>query len=209
MYIYVQYLYDDSTLVICDNMKNMKKNTIAIGTIACFLGIMLVPCIDATILEGKTVEAIAKNDIVNEEYIAEETGNDIEPTDCGSIYGSTGYLKGWGVYGLPFVVVEAKVGDTLIEKDRSNIKCRYKLSKLSTGSTYTIIASSDAVIEKDGGYYGFYDCTKIITLTEDKSNEKVDFTLEINYDDPVKTRNLYAFEQLVRFSLFARLLKLL
>lgn len=147
--------------------KNKCRKYLAFTTIILLLGLIVVSNVNASIMK---------------------VSSDKEPHSIatGSIYGGTGYIRGWGAYGLQFVLVKAEDGDTVIGKDRSNIFCQYKISRLPIDTTYTVTASSEALIEKDGKYYGFYDLTETITLTEDKPNVNVDFVLKINYDDPVK-----------------------
>jgi len=144
----------------------MKKNIITIGAIAILLGIMLMPCINAMMLEIKTttVESI----ILKEDVLTKRTENkDYEPAYFGSIYGQTYGHQGWMMYPLPGVIVEARSG-TLVKRDRSNIFCYYKIRGLPVDHTYTVTAS----------YPGFNSETITVTLTSDRPHVRVSFDLE-------------------------------
>ena len=170
-------------------MKNTKKIICTIGAFTFLLGIMLMPCINATIPEGKTMKTTTESQVAESmDLTGEHENSGSKPACFGSIYGGTWYIQGWGIHGLQFVLVKAEDRDTVIGKDRSNIFCQYKISRLPIGYTYTVTASSDALIEKDGKYYGFYNYTETITLTADKPDVEVNIVLEINYDNPVKIR---------------------
>lgn len=140
----------------------MKKVVTKIGVISLLLGIMLLPCINATTLNGEILKTPTMSIEVNEKFI--------EPIDYGSIYGETYGLKGWAAYPLSGVHIEARIGNTVIGMDTSNIFAKYRIRGLPIGYTYTIIASSP----------GYDIDTAEITLTSDKPHVKVNFGLERN-----------------------------
>lgn len=149
-------------------MKNTKKTLLAIGAATLFLGIMLMPCINATMLEERTVETTTKGDIVNKEYMAEETGNDIESTDCGSIYGYVCYYGlGWTVYYLPFVLVDAEYGS-----DKTNFLGYYHIDNIPVGETIKVTVD----------VMGFEKYTKLVELSPEKPHLKVDVELTPDSD---------------------------
>jgi len=144
-------------------MKNTKKNIKTIGAAALLLSIVLVPNTSAIMLEGETMKTTIEND-------------DNEPLCFGSISGMTKYYKGWGgPYPLPFALVEVRINNTLIGKDRSSIRpCLYRIGGLSIGKTYTVTCS----------HKGFAPETVTVTLTAEKPNAYYVFGLYYRPTDP-------------------------
>jgi len=158
----------------------MKKheNIITIGAVALLLGMVLMPCINAMMLEGETVETLSTSGKTNEGYMNEEENHNTEPIGYGSIYGETYGLKGWMAYPLPGVHIEARIGNTVVGMDTSNIFAKYRIRMLPIGYTYTVIASCP----------GYDIDTAEITLTSDEPHVRVGFGLERNdeYDLQIK-----------------------
>jgi len=182
-------------------MKNTKKNIIAIGAVALLLGVVLIPNICAISLEGKTENTIDKKNIIKEYKQTEIFESEKESTSVGSIYGTTDYLEGWGAYPLPNTLLEARIGDTLIDKERSGLlTCSYELN-LPIGQTYNITASNAGKIKINDRYYKFVGYNRSITLTADNPNVRLDFFLDIALVDSVeKAKNMHANYLLQRFT---------
>ncbi len=166
-------------------MKNTKKSTIVIGAIAILLGVMLMPCINAMILEEKTVKMTTKGNPVNEEYMSEETGKDMGSTDCGSIYGYVCYTRGWAIFNLPFVIVDAEYG-----KDRTNFMAYYQIDNLPVGQTFKVTVDVP----------GFEKHTELVELSQEEPNLKLDIELEA-------TKSNYQFSQQSTTPLFFQILQ--
>lgn len=156
-------------------MKNTKKTILAIGAVALLLGILLMPCINATMLEGETVKATTEKQVDNSLDLTEENKNiNSEPVCFGSIYGYTGGHHGWQCYPLPRTRVVVRTGGEVVGMDISSIFfCYYKIQNLPINQTYTVTAS----------YRGFYSETKVVKLTLNKPNVEVGFSLERKPDD--------------------------
>jgi hypothetical protein len=136
---------------------------------------MLMPCINATTLNGEILKTTTTSIEVDEKSI--------EPINYGSIYGETYGLDGWAVYPLLGVHIEARIGDTVIGMGRSNIFANYRIRGLPIGYTYTIIASAPG-----------YDIDKAeITLTSDEPHAKVNLGLVRN--------DKYAFQMMSKIKI--------
>jgi len=175
-------------------MKNTKKATYAIGVAILFLGVVLMPCINATMPERETVKATTEKQVDNSLDLTGENKNINSELVCfGSIYGYTYGHHGWQCYPLPRTLVVARIGDDVVGMDVSNILFHYyKIQNLPINQTYTVTASSS----------GFYSETETITLTLNKPNAKVSFSLERKPDDDnaniQENSNTYSYRILER-----------
>ena len=152
----------------------MKKheNIITIGAVALLLGVILTPCINAMILEGKTVESTTKTGIAKEDKLTEN--NEYKPACFGSIYGEIMIIDGWSCYPGCGILVEARIGDTVVRRDFSNVFGHYRIRGISVGYTYTVIACPSGS--------GYDSAIETVTLTSDKPCAEVDFILERNHN---------------------------
>jgi len=191
-------------------MKNTKKTILAIGAVALLLGILLMPCINATMLEEDTVETTAENGTVEGDVLTGGAENEDYESACfGSIYGTTFYLFGWGIYGLPFALVEARIGDVVVGKDRSSfLYCFYRIRRLPIDHTYTVTASSEGYIEHNGKYFGFIPETTTVTLTADNPNVRIDFYLDTEPTDPPDNANVQMKSNTYSFRILERILSI-
>lgn len=149
--------------------KDLYKKSLTYAIILILISVAVVPSINASVAKISTNE--------DEEVT----------TSFGSIHGTTMYLLGWGMYGLPFALVKAEA-DGITHQDRSNIFTIYRISRLPLGKTYTVTASSDLIIELRGKYYELVSESVTITLTADNPVVEKHFALEIDYDNPVKDK---------------------
>ena len=138
--------------------KNHYKKILTYASIILLISIAIAPSINAS---------ITKKSITVEKK---------EITGFGSIYGSTHYLLGWGVYELPFALVVAE-SEGITRQDRSNILSNYRINTLPLDKTYTVTASSNIIIEQQGKYYELVSESKTVTLTENEPNIEVNFAL--------------------------------
>jgi len=173
-------------------IKNTKRTLLATGAVAILLGVILLPNINATMLKGNAIEATAENQIAKEYELNKEIeeDEDYKPACYGCIYGTTGYFLGWGMYPLPYTLVEARIGGNLIGKDRSGLlTCNYRIRRLPLDQTYTVTASHGGILEHNGKYYRFVPKTETVTLTADNPNVRIDFYLETELTDPPNNYN--------------------
>ncbi|GEM_PF-2009226 len=153
-------------------MKKHENIITTIGAVALLLGVMLTPSIHAMMLEGKTVETTTKTVIMKEDKMIEN--NEYEPVCPGSIYGEIVVIDGWSFHPGCGILVEARIGNTVIGRDFSNVFGYYRIRGISVGYTYTVIACPFGS--------GYDSVTEIATLTSDKPCAEIDFILERNHN---------------------------
>jgi len=146
--------------------KNYYKKILTYALIILLISMAIAPSINASITKKSTT--------VEEREIA----------GFGSIYGSTHYLLGWGVYELPFTLVVAESEGTS-RQDRSNIFSNYRINSLPLDKTYTVTASSNRIIEQQGKYYELVSESRTVTLTENEPSIELNFALKTNQVESV------------------------
>jgi len=135
------------------------KKCLTYTIILLLIGVIVAPNINAKLIIEKPLET------------------EIEETKVmGTIYGSTNYLIGWGIYELPFALVVAE-SEGITVQDRSNIFSNYKISNLPLDKSYNVTASSDVIIERNGKYYKLIPETINVYLSSATPNFELVFAL--------------------------------
>ncbi len=135
----------------------MRKKILAIGAASLLFVLVLVPCINATMLQGETVKTRAESRIILGDNLTKEAENDGESA-FGSIYGHVYSTRGWSGFNVPFALVRIGSGLAI-----SNLNGYYEKNNLPLDQEYVIRAYAI-------GYYSSEPVT--IKLSSDNPNRK-------------------------------------
>lgn len=105
-----------------------------------------------------------------------------DPIETGSVYGNVYYMKGWAIYNLPFVRVNAEYGS-----DKTNFGGYYKIDDIPIGTTFDVTVTTE----------GFETFTESVTLTENTPNINLDIELCPSDEDSDNTWTLFQFIQMI------------